>query len=66
MESQCLIDITNFINNRIISTIFLNIFTFLVHCDVYFFWHKYIQMSHHIGLKNVVLKKFDLWVQPHY
>jgi len=58
MESQCLVNITNFIKNKNHFNHFLNIFAFLVHCD-FFFGHKYTITSHHMKLKSVIFLTFD-------
>jgi hypothetical protein len=58
MESQCLIDTTNFIKTKIISVIFWVYFHFLIHNDIHFFCHKYISKLHNIGWE----KKKSLWL----
>jgi len=45
MESQCLVDITNFTNNL---NIFLNIFAFFNTLQHIFVLHKYILTAHHM------------------
>jgi hypothetical protein len=47
-KSECLVDIKNFITIKNHFNPFLSILHFLVHCDIYIFWHKYILTSHHM------------------
>jgi hypothetical protein len=62
MESQCLIDITNFIKTKNnFKHFFEYIYVFLVCCDVYIFGTKYILSLHHIIFKNVISLEFDLF-----
>jgi hypothetical protein len=61
MESQCSIDITNFIKTKNHLNHFLSIFAFFSTLWCIYFWHKYIPTSHHIRFKIVVSLEFDLF-----
>jgi hypothetical protein len=57
MESQCLVDITNFIKIKNDFNHFLNIFSFF-NTLWRFFWHKYTIKSLHMKFKNVISLTF--------
>jgi hypothetical protein len=61
MESQCLIDTTNFIKTKFYLSHFWNIFAFFGTLQHTYFWHKYIVTPHHITLKSVIFLEFDLF-----
>jgi hypothetical protein len=61
MESQCLINITNFIKAKNHFNHFLSIFAFFHMLQWIFFWHKYTLTSHHIKKITVISLEFDLF-----
>jgi hypothetical protein len=67
MESQCLIDITNFIKTKNHFSHFWSIFALFNMLQHIYFWHKYTVTSHYITLKSVIFNFFDsFWVLTYH